>query len=130
MARPAVREGDGRQRLARATAGLPAGEAARALLGTGAPWYESWLEHPEYDDPFWSYSPGLADYAIGKMRQDFVNNGSDGTLGNFEVDRIQRLIDIVTPILVGQRKPPKPGLRPQDLYTNEFIDPSIGVVAS
>jgi hypothetical protein len=83
-----------------------------------------------YDDPFWSYSPGLADYAIGKMRQDFVNNGSDGTLGNFEVGRIQRLIDIVTPILVGQRKPPKPGLRPQDLYTNEFIDPSIGVVAS
>jgi uncharacterized protein len=43
-----------RRLLARATAGLPAGEAARALLGTGAPWYESWLEHPEYDDPFWS----------------------------------------------------------------------------
>jgi uncharacterized protein len=40
--------------LARATAGLPLGEAGRALLGTGAPWYESWLEHPEHDDPFWS----------------------------------------------------------------------------
>jgi hypothetical protein len=33
---------------------------------------------------------------------------------------------VVTPILVGQRQPPKPGLRPEDLYANEFIDPSIG----
>jgi hypothetical protein len=76
---------------------------------------------------FWTYSTGLANYAITKMRQDFVNNGTDRTLGNFEADRVQRLIDIVTPILVGQRHPPKPGLRPQDLYTNEFIDPSIGI---
>ena len=63
------------------------------------------------------------------MRQDFVNNGSDRTLGNFEVDRVQRLIDIVTPILIGQRQPTKEGLQPQDLYTNDFIDPSIGVNA-
>jgi hypothetical protein len=76
---------------------------------------------------FWTYSSGLASYAIQKMRQDFVNNGADGTLGNFEVDRIQRLIDIVTPILVGQRKPPRAGLTSQDLYTNDFIDPSIGI---
>jgi hypothetical protein len=78
---------------------------------------------------FWTYSSGLATYAINLMRQDFVNNGSDRTLGNFEVDRIQRLIDIVTPILIGQRQPTKEGLRPQDLYTNDFIDPSIGVAA-
>jgi hypothetical protein len=76
---------------------------------------------------FWTYSDGLAGYAIDKMRQDFVNNGGDRTLGNFEVERIQRLIDIVTPILVGQRQPTRPGLQPQDLYTNEFIDPSIGI---
>ena len=79
---------------------------------------------------FWTYTPGLAEYAIDKMRQDFVNNGTDRTIGNFEVGRIQRLIDIVTPILVGQRQPTRPGLQPQDLYTNEFIDPNIGVVAS
>jgi hypothetical protein len=79
---------------------------------------------------FWTYSPGLAGYAIDKMRQDFVNNGTDATLGNFEVGRIQRLIDIVTPILVAQRKPAKAGLRPEDLYTNEFIDPNIGIGAA
>ena len=40
--------------LARTTAKLPLGEAARALLGKGAPWLESWLEHAEHDDPFWA----------------------------------------------------------------------------
>ena len=40
--------------MARATAGLPLGEAGRTLLGEGAPWYESWLEHSEHDDPFWA----------------------------------------------------------------------------
>ena len=82
-----------------------------------------------YNDPAWSYSPGLAKSAIDKMRSDFVNNGADRTLGNFEVGRIQRLIDIVTPILAGQRQPIKEGLTPTDLYTNEFIEPSIGVTS-
>ena len=52
--RAIVRQVRARRELARATSALPAGEAGRALLGTGARWYESWLEHPEYDDPFWS----------------------------------------------------------------------------
>ena len=85
------------------------------------------LVNKRYKDPLWSYSPGLAEYAIGLMRTDFVNNGADQTIGNFEVARIQRLIDIVTPILAGQRAEIKAGLTPQNLYTNEFVDPSIGV---
>jgi putative CocE/NonD family hydrolase len=32
---------------------LPLDESGRALLGGGAPWYESWLDHPDADDPFW-----------------------------------------------------------------------------
>lgn len=43
-----------RRLLDRATAAVPAGEAGRTLLGVGAPWYESWLEHPDHDDPFWA----------------------------------------------------------------------------
>ncbi|MEO3757426.1 CocE/NonD family hydrolase [Mycobacterium sp. B14F4] len=43
-----------RRALARATTGLPAGDAGRSLLGAGAPWWESWLDHPEPDDPFWT----------------------------------------------------------------------------
>lgn len=55
-----------RRRLARAVAGLPVAAAGRALLGAGAPWYESWLEHPEADDPFWQ--PYRVDAALDKVR--------------------------------------------------------------
>jgi hypothetical protein len=75
----------------------------------------------------WTYSKGLADYAITKMRADFINNGPDKTLGNFETSRVQRMIDIVTPILVSQKQPPKSGLKPEDIATNEYIDPAIGI---
>ena len=42
------------------TAAAPGAERAarrasgRNLLGTGAPWFEGWLEHPEVTDPFWA----------------------------------------------------------------------------
>jgi uncharacterized protein len=29
------------------------GAAARAMLGAGAPWFESWAEHSDHDDAFW-----------------------------------------------------------------------------
>jgi hypothetical protein len=77
----------------------------------------------------WVYSEGLANYAIEKMRSDFVKNGSDQTLGNFDNARLQRMIEIVTPIFTAQNQPPKSGLKPEDIATNEFIDPSIGVPA-
>jgi putative CocE/NonD family hydrolase len=41
------------RKVARAAAGLPLGAAGRAHLGSGAPWYESWIEHADLDDPFW-----------------------------------------------------------------------------
>ncbi|MFV9633344.1 CocE/NonD family hydrolase [Mycobacterium neumannii] len=53
-ARALVRQLRSRRRLARAMSRLPAGEAGRALLGEGAPWWESWLDHPDADDPFWT----------------------------------------------------------------------------
>ena len=52
--RALVRQLRSRKALAAATSALPVGDAGRALLGTGAPWYESWLEHPEHDDPHWA----------------------------------------------------------------------------
>jgi hypothetical protein len=75
----------------------------------------------------WVYSPGLAAYAIEKMRSDFVTNGPDKTLGNFDTARVQRMIDITTPIFTAQRQPPKEGLTPEDIATNEFVDTNIGV---
>ncbi len=39
--------------MIRAAGELPLGAAGRELLGAGAPWWESWLEHPDTSDPFW-----------------------------------------------------------------------------
>jgi uncharacterized protein len=41
------------RKVARAAIGVPFGESARALLGTGATWFESWVEHREQSDVFW-----------------------------------------------------------------------------
>lgn len=49
-----IRAAGAQHRLARATRGLPLGAAGQALLGKRAPWYESWLEHPDRTDPFWN----------------------------------------------------------------------------
>ena len=85
------------------------------------------LDLVEQYDTGWVYSEGLADYAIQKMREDFVTNGPDQTLGNFDNARVQRMIEIVTPIFTAQRQPPNEGLKPEDIATNEFVDMSIGV---
>lgn len=44
------------RRLRSAMAGLPLGAAGRTLLGEGAPWYESWLEHPDVTAEYWQPS--------------------------------------------------------------------------
>lgn len=51
--RAGTRQLRARRRVARAAGEVPLGASGRALLGEGAPWYESWLEHPDLDDPFW-----------------------------------------------------------------------------
>ena len=51
--RAGVRQVTARRQVTRAAAELPLGAGGRRLLGTGAPWYESWVEHSETGDPFW-----------------------------------------------------------------------------
>jgi hypothetical protein len=74
------------------------------------------------------YSPGLARFAVTQMRKlGIADNGHDSTLGNFDNQRIRRLISILVPIFAGQHKSIRPNLAPGDAVTNEFIDPSIGL---
>lgn len=49
-----LRQISAQRRVTRAALELPLGESSRALLGSAAPWFESWLEHPHADDPFWT----------------------------------------------------------------------------
>jgi hypothetical protein len=74
------------------------------------------------------YSQEQGDAAAKAMKDNaIIGNGENTTIGDFEEQRIQRIITIVTPIFAAQNTPVKPGLKPADLVTNEFIDPSIGV---
>ncbi|MBX7430897.1 CocE/NonD family hydrolase [Mycobacterium sp. Y57] len=49
-----VRQLRAQRLVTRASLGVPLGESSRAMLGEGADWFESWLEHPHADDPFWT----------------------------------------------------------------------------
>lgn len=82
-------------------------------------------------DTFWTYDANIAGYTSKTMKSlGLVGNGPDQTLGNMQPQRISRMIEILTPIFAAERKPVKAGLRPDDLFTNEFIDPSIGLKES
>jgi hypothetical protein len=71
---------------------------------------------------------GLDAYAIKTIKErKLITNDATGTLGNFDTARMQKMIDILTPIFAKDNKAVKSGLTPADLYTNEFIDKSIGL---
>jgi hypothetical protein len=75
-----------------------------------------------------AYTKEQAAFSVAQqVKLKIVGNGANTTLGDFDVDRVKKVIDVVTPIYAGQRKEVKPALTPQDLVTNEFIDPSIGM---
>lgn len=79
-------------------------------------------------DTGWVYSSGVAEFSAAQQEDlGLVSNGPDATLGNFDLDRIQEVLDIVTPIYEEQGTPVADGLTPEDLVTNEFIDESIGL---
>ncbi|MGB8391051.1 CocE/NonD family hydrolase [Mycobacterium sp.] len=52
--RAGIRQLRASRKAAQAAAGVPVGDAARAMLGAGAPWFESWVEHSDPNDPFWT----------------------------------------------------------------------------
>jgi hypothetical protein len=71
-----------------------------------------------------------SEHAVEVMRTDgLVGNGEDDTLGNFEMTRIEELLEIVVPIYTGQDIEVPGDLNAEDVATNEFIDDSIGLAA-
>lgn len=53
--RTLLRQVGAQRRVTEAALRLPLGEASRELLGDSAPWFESWLDHPDRNDPFWTH---------------------------------------------------------------------------
>jgi hypothetical protein len=82
------------------------------------------LDAVEQFDAGWVYDQGLADFSVETQRElGFVGNGPDDTLGNMDEARIQGVIDQIRD--AGLDVPD--GLTAADVFTNEFIDPNIGL---
>jgi hypothetical protein len=74
----------------------------------------------------WVYSAGEAAFAAqSQVSNGIIANSPGGELGDFDFSRIQKLMGIVEPIYTAEGKTIKSGLTPQDVATNQFIDPSI-----
>ena len=71
----------------------------------------------------WVYSQGVADYAVATMKKDgLMANGTDGVYGTFDETRVADLIAKATPIYTKLGSAPKAGLKPSDIYTQQFLD--------
>lgn len=77
----------------------------------------------EYDTG-WVYSREGAEYSHAKQLElGIISNGSNAYIGDFDPDRVaelKSLVEQVTEIDVS-------GIEPTDVYTNEFIDETIGL---
>ena len=74
----------------------------------------------------WLYDAGQADAAV-KLALDnkLIANSPDGTLGSFDMARIDSFIGIAVPTYEKIGAKMKDGITSADIATNEFIDPSI-----
>ena len=55
------------------------------------------------EDFGWTYTEGHADYGVSTIKEDgLVANGPDGMVGNFDLDRVNGLIEIAVPIYTAQ----------------------------
>ncbi|HXF57282.1 MAG TPA: ABC transporter substrate-binding protein [Actinomycetota bacterium] len=78
-------------------------------------------------DTFWTISLPLNEQAHRLMLElELVSNENNDTLGDYEMERVQRVLDQLKPIFEGLEGF-DPNITPDDIVTNEFIDPSIGL---
>ncbi len=74
----------------------------------------------------WVYPEALATYAAkAQVDNGIIADGPTPALGDFDMARVQKMIDLLKPIYSKQKIKVEDTLRPEDMYTNEFIDPSI-----
>jgi hypothetical protein len=76
----------------------------------------------------WVYDEGVANYAVAEMKKlKIASNGDNSYIGDMDASRIQKIIDIDTPIYKSSGTKLKADLKPSDIFTNEFIDKKIGL---
>lgn len=74
---------------------------------------------------WWKSSTELVDYAAKTMVESgIIGNGADDTVGDFDMDRVSAVFDIVRDSLDERSSE---DVTPEDVVTNRFIDTSIGL---
>ncbi|CUH63655.1 hypothetical protein TG4357_00808 [Thalassovita gelatinovora] len=74
---------------------------------------------------WWTSTPELMTYASETMVDlGILGNGSNETIGDFDMDRVASILEIVAPQF-DERADPE--VTPGMIVTNKFIDPSIGL---
>jgi len=78
---------------------------------------------------FWIYTPEVAEFSVAtQLELGLVGNGTDDILGNVDEDRVAALIAAATEIYAGNEEfDIRTDLTPADLFTDQFIDASIGL---
>ncbi len=72
---------------------------------------------------FWVLYPGQMEYSSATaLALGNVGNGPDDIVGNMDDDRMERVTQLLKDVLQGVPQ----DIEASDIYTNEFIDPSIG----
>lgn len=76
----------------------------------------------------WVYSEGIGTFAAKQLvKLGILGNEADGSIGGFDEKRVAAVLKTFTPLVQQSGAKPRPGLTAQDLATDEFIDPSIGM---
>jgi hypothetical protein len=79
--------------------------------------------------PFWKTSIGLNNAATEAFKtRGFVSNGTNTTIGDFDEARVQGVVDLLKPFFTADGSTTMdPAVKASDLFTNEFLDPSIAI---
>lgn len=79
-------------------------------------------------DTFFKISPELNERAVEMFTQfELATNGADDVYGNFDPSRVGRLFEILRNVYAKRGTPLPESLKPGDVFTNDFVDPDIGI---
>lgn len=79
----------------------------------------------------YTYTAGNAEFGVTEaLRLGIIGNGDNETIGDFDQDRVTGALDQVRPIMTGQNIDVPEDLAAEDLFTNEFIDTTVGIPSS
>ena len=74
---------------------------------------------------WWKTAPELMAYAAKTtVETGIIGNGPNATIGDFDMDRVAEMLKLVKPRFDERADP---DVKPDQVVTNRFIDPSIGL---